>query len=75
MIDPTPNERDAMRAAGRLAGEYLDSIGKTDLATLTGEEWTNFIDAVVTGYGDRLQELIRRDLKTRDRVANTGAPF
>ena len=33
MIDPTPNEtRRHARTAGAMAGEYLDSLGKTDLA-------------------------------------------
>ena len=31
MIDPTPNEIAAMQAGGQLAGEYLESIGKSDL--------------------------------------------
>ncbi|MFM2090834.1 MAG: hypothetical protein RLZZ127_1323 [Planctomycetota bacterium] len=75
MIDPTPNERDAMGAAGRLGGEYLDSIGKTDLATLTGEQWDTFVEAIVTGYGDRLRELADRDGATLKTMTNAGAPF
>ena len=34
MIDPTPNERAAMLHGAEMAGEYLDSLGKTDLAPL-----------------------------------------
>jgi len=34
MIDPTPNEKAAVVNGGRMGGEYLDSIGKTDLETL-----------------------------------------
>ena len=35
MIDPTPNERAAIAQGGAMAGEYLDSLGKTDLAQLS----------------------------------------
>ena len=40
-----------------MAGEYLDSIGKTDLATLTDTEWLTFLEVVITAYQD---ELVRR---------------
>jgi hypothetical protein len=38
MIDPTPNERNAIDHAGAMGGEFLDSIGESDLATLTRTE-------------------------------------
>ncbi len=66
MIDPTPNEAEAMTVGGQQGGEYLESIGKSDLATLTGTEWDRFIDAVVTGYCDHLRELAVRDRKRLD---------
>jgi hypothetical protein len=50
MIDPTPNEAAAMTVGGQIGGEYLESMGKSDLATLTETEWDRFIDAFVTGY-------------------------
>ena len=34
MIDPTPNELAAIVHAGAIGGEYLDSLGRTDLAGL-----------------------------------------
>jgi hypothetical protein len=40
MIDPTPNERAAIAHGGAMAGEYLDSLGKTDLAQLSVEDGT-----------------------------------
>lgn len=61
MIDPTPNETAAMTVGGQYGGEYLESIGKSDLATLSETEWDRFIDAVVTGYCDHLRELAARD--------------
>lgn len=63
MIDPTPNERQAMTVGGQQGGEYLESLGKSDLATLTETEWDRFIDAVVTGYCDHLRELVGQDRK------------
>ena len=49
MIDATPNEAEAMTVGGQMAGAYLESLGKSDLATLSETEWDCFIDAVVTG--------------------------
>ena len=74
MIDPTPNERDAIAQAGAMGGQYLESLGKTDLARLSEAEWLTFLEAVITGYCDR-----RRDLAVRDqeRLVRTveGSPF
>ncbi len=35
-------ERKSIEAGGHAAGEYLDRIGKTDLATLTADQWQMF---------------------------------
>jgi hypothetical protein len=61
MIDPTPNEEAAMEAGGVAAGEYLESLGRSDLAALTVAEWRTLIEVVVTGYCDTLRELAGRD--------------
>jgi len=66
MIDPTPNEAEAMTVGGQQGGEYLESIGKSDLATLTESEWDRFIDAVVTGYCDHLREMAGQDRNRLD---------
>jgi hypothetical protein len=60
MIDPTPYEQTAMENAGEQAGQYLEALGKTDLATLTAEEWATFINVVCTGYIDSIQEQMGR---------------
>jgi hypothetical protein len=39
----------AVLKAGDVAGQYLDEIGKTDLATLSAQEWQDFLFKVV-GY-------------------------
>ena len=41
-----PDEKAALEAGGAAAGAYLDSIGKTDLATMTADEWTAFCAAL-----------------------------
>jgi hypothetical protein len=44
--------------AGDVAGAYLQSLNKTDLATLTGDEWTAFLLIIVNeankAAGDRI---------------------
>lgn len=57
MVDPDEHEQAAVVAGGRLAGEYLESIAKTDLTVLTEAEWLTFIEAAVTGFQD---EMVRR---------------
>lgn len=60
LIDPTPYEQAAMEHAGNMAGEYLDSLKKTDLAKLSTEEWATFINVVCTGYIEKIQEEMGR---------------
>jgi hypothetical protein len=74
MIDATPNERAAMAHGGVMAGEYLDSLGKTDLAQLSIEEWHTLIEVIVTGYCDHLRDLAAQD---HDRIETMvpGVPF
>lgn len=68
MIDPTPNERAAIAHGGAMGGEYLESIGRTDLVSLSREEWLTFVEAVVTGYCDHLLDLAVRDQALLDRA-------
>lgn len=51
-------EQEAMRRAGKKAGDYLDAIGKTDLATLTQIEWVTFLRLNLDTFGQSLAELI-----------------
>ena len=74
MIDPTPNEIEAMATGGQMGGEYLESIGKSDLATLSEEEWALFLDAIVTGYCDHLRALAAKD-RTRLDAMVPEVPF
>lgn len=70
MIDPTPNEIAAIAGGGQLGGEYLESIGKTDLAALTADEWRLFCTAVVGGYVDCLVSLASTDRQRLQAMAN-----
>jgi hypothetical protein len=50
MMDPTEREKDALKEAGQKAGRYLDTILKSDLATLSRSEWEWFLVQVCEGY-------------------------
>jgi hypothetical protein len=64
VVDPDEHEIAAIAAASPMAGEYLDSIGKTDLAVLTEAEWLTLLEVIITAYQD---ELPRRCLAARAR--------
>jgi hypothetical protein len=61
VIDPTKDEKEAMRVGGIAGGEYLDEVGKSDLASFTDVEWDTFIRCVVTGYIEEMQRRVQRD--------------
>jgi hypothetical protein len=56
MIDPTRHERAAMDHAVAMAGEYIESLGRTDLMTWSAEEFANLIQVIVTAFTNRLRE-------------------
>ena len=55
LVDPTDNEVDAIMAASEPAGEYLESLGETDLAKLSEENWLTLLEVIVTAYLDNLK--------------------
>jgi Family of unknown function (DUF6511) len=57
MIDPTRHERAAMDHAVAMAGEHIESCGRTDLMTWSPQEFSTLIEVVVTAFTDRLREL------------------
>jgi len=63
--DLTFHEARALVEAGDKAGEYLESIGKTDLASLSETEWLKFLKTVFEQYAQTM----------RDRLLNHVAPF
>lgn len=46
----------AASKGGEEGGAFLDGIGKTDLATLTPDEWHEFCRRIVAGYRKALVE-------------------
>ncbi len=58
----TNGEIEAIQAASGPAGEYLDTIGKTDLAALSETEWMSFLECVITTALDKLAEISAADI-------------
>lgn len=58
-------EQDALQEAGAAGGEYLDSLGKTDLGQLSEVEYVTFLRTVLDTFGDDLAK----------RLASFEAPF
>jgi hypothetical protein len=51
--------------AGRLAGQYLEEIQKTDLALLSADEWREFLRRLIVGF----EQIMRR------KILENEAPF
>ena len=49
-------EVDAQWHGGLMGGEYLEELKKTDLATLSKEEWQMFLQCVCRAYHLKLVE-------------------
>jgi hypothetical protein len=56
MVDPNEQEVGAMRAAGAVAGQFIDAVGRTDMATWSQQDWQGFIEAICGAYVDALIE-------------------
>ena len=55
MIDPTADEKAALQHASTVAGEYVESIRKSEpFAALSYEEWMTFVEVMVTAYLDQV---------------------
>lgn len=61
MIDPNKHEVNALAAASVMGGAYVESIGKTDLATWQEAEWAELVEVIVTAYQDHLQNAYADD--------------
>ena len=57
----TEHEKQARQDAGKVAGSYLDKIGKTDLGALSKEEWDTFLEALFETYHEGLIELAGKE--------------
>ena len=53
MKEPSEIEIQGMMEAGAVGGEYLEAIGKSDLASLTEDQYMTFIETVIRTYEER----------------------
>ena len=74
MVDPDEHEIAAIAAASLMAGEYLESIGKTDLAVLSEAEWLTLLEVVITAYQDELARLLDQGRHSAPPLAVGGRP-
>ena len=56
MVDPNEQEVAAMGVAGDIAGQYLEAVGRTDMATWSEQDWRGFVEAICGAYVDALIE-------------------
>jgi hypothetical protein len=63
-IELTRDEAVAALAGGKVAGAFLDQLGRTDVAQLSRVEWAEFCERLTRGYLEELQ-----------RQADTQVPF
>lgn len=61
----TADEIQAIQEAAVDAGEYLDALGKTNLATMDENEWMEFIECICIGFAETI----------RARLASDEVPF
>ena len=54
-------ERLAVHQGGDAGGAYLDEIGKTDLASLTEDEWFEFLERVEAGRREALVTTLKHE--------------
>lgn len=57
MIPPKEHDVEAMYAASDEGGKYLESIGITDLAKMSEDQWMTFIETVVRAFEEKRSEL------------------
>jgi hypothetical protein len=50
-------ESESMMAGGAVAGQYLDSIGQTDLAALSEDQFRLFFAKFMGGYEDSMKKV------------------
>lgn len=55
-------EEQALEDGGNAGGQYLDEIGKTDLAALDEHEWGTFLGKVLVGYADSMREIVSKEV-------------
>ncbi|WP_353213189.1 DUF6511 domain-containing protein [Rhodovarius sp.] len=67
MVDPNDQEAAAMTAAGDIAGQYIDAVGRSDMATWSAADWRGFVEA--NRHRDQPRDGIAAQRKLPARVA------
>lgn len=62
VIEPNEFEIESIMACSQPAGEYIEELGRTDMATWTGDEWMGFLETVVQAFRKRMKQLGIEDL-------------
>lgn len=68
MIEPNECEKAAMRDAGMQAGQYIESLGRTDMVSWTEAEWDAMIGVVCSAYVESLLRQQAAALAAMNRV-------
>jgi hypothetical protein len=72
MIDANEHELAAMMNASDRAGEFIETVGGTDMAEWSPEQWGQFIEVICTGYVNRLIELRAGIDTAMDKIRTVG---
>lgn len=68
MTDPNEFELAAMASASDRAGEYIESIGQTDMAQWSADQWHGLIEAICGGYVESLLEQKARAIEAVGKI-------
>ncbi len=72
MIDPTDREDKAQQYAQQMLGEFLDNIGKTDLAKMTPHEYSTVVWCVIANYVNKELELENAEIEALRKAATAA---
>jgi len=72
MIDANEHELAAMMHASDRAGEFIETVGCTDMAEWSREQWGQFIEVICTGYVDKLIDLRAGITTAIDKIRTVG---
>lgn len=59
---PDKTEQRAAQQASERIGSYLEQIGKTDLAAMTGEEWQGFLLHAFTCTAEEVRNIVAEEV-------------
>jgi len=60
-IDISTTEHNALKDASADAGLYLEALGKTDMASMTVEEWQEFVKVTCFSYAENMQNVVESE--------------